>query len=376
MRKKDKIVTLEAIATITGTTIGAGFLGIPYVVSRSGFIVGLLHLIFLAFMIILTNLCFSEVMLRTKGIHQIPGYIKIYLGKKARNLSIFAVVFGIYAALVAYFIGEGEVLSYIFTNSLKYSMAFSFLFFIVFSIIVFFGIKALEKSETGIMFVVILIILILALIFLPKGKFENLYYVSKNPVEWFLPYGVVLFSFLSFSALPEVRQEVLKNENVLKKAVIVGTLIPLVVYIIFTISVLSFSGKQTPEIATIALGKIPSLLAVFTMFTASIALGNAIKDMYYFDLKFKKIYSFFLSTFLPLIIFILIKKFNLSNFIKVLEIGGAVSGGLTGILIIATFLKARKTKYRKPEFTLKIPKFIYFILMIIYLIGIVYVFLF
>ena len=380
MPTKEKLVMVEAIATITGTTIGAGFLGIPYVVARSGFAVGLLHLILLAAMIIFTNLCLSETMLRTKGIHQIPGYVKIYLGKSAKIIAIFAVIFGIYAALIAYFIGEGQVLSYIFTDSTQYSLIFSFLFFVVFAVIVFSGIKALEKSETVVMFIVIAIMVVIAFVFLPSTKAENLTYVSKNPIDWFFPYGVILFSFLSFSALPEVRQEVIGNEKVLKKAVIVGTLIPLILYTLFTAAILGFAGKATPEIATIALGKIPSLLAVFTMFTASIALGNAIKDMFHFDLKLKKIYAFLLATVLPFVIHVALTKFNLSSFVEMLDIGGAVSGGLTGILIVLTLLKARKTKIkiysRKPEFTLRLPNLVYFLLLLIYVLGMIYVFIF
>ncbi len=37
MKKK----LFQAIATLTGTVIGAGFLGIPYVMSKSGFLIGL-----------------------------------------------------------------------------------------------------------------------------------------------------------------------------------------------------------------------------------------------------------------------------------------------------------------------------------------------
>jgi tyrosine-specific transport protein len=379
-KRGERLAMLEAIATITGTTVGAGFLGIPYVVSKSGFVVGLIHLVLLAAMIILTNLCLSEVMLRTKGMHQIPGYAKLYLGRAAKAITIFAVLFGIYSALIAYFIGEGQVLSYVFTGSLEHSMLFSFLFFIVFASIVFFGIKALEESETAVMFVVMAFMLAIALVFLPSAKLQNLSYVSKNPVDWFLPYGVILFAFLSFSALPEVRQEVIGKEKVLKKAVVIGTLIPLVLYILFTTAILGFVGKATPEIATIALGKIPSILAIFTMFTASIALGTAIKDMFHLDLKLKKVYAFLLATFLPFILYILIVTFKLSGFVKMLDIGGAVSGGLTGIIIVLMLLKARKTRLkmfaRKPEFKLKLPGFIYLLLLLIYLFGIIYVFIF
>jgi len=379
-KKGERLAMLEAIATITGTTVGAGFLGIPYVVSKSGFVVGLIHLVLLAAMIILTNLCLSEVMLRTKGMHQIPGYAKLYLGRAAKAIAIFAVLFGIYSALIAYFIGEGQVLSYVFTGSLEHSMLFSFLFFIVFASIVFFGIKALEESETVVMFVVMAFMLAIALVFLPSAKLQNLSYVSKNPVDWFLPYGVILFAFLSFSALPEVRQEVIGKEKVLKKTVVIGTLIPLALYILFTTAILGFAGKATPEIATIALGKIPSILAIFTMFTASIALGTAIKDMFHLDLKLKKAYAFLLATFLPFILYILIVTFRLSDFVKMLDIGGAVSGGLTGIIIVLMLLKARKTRLkmfaRKPEFKLKLPGFIYLLLLLIYLFGIIYVFIF
>jgi amino acid permease len=379
-KRGERLAMLEAIATITGTTVGAGFLGIPYVVSKSGFVVGLIHLVLLAVMIILTNLCLSEVMLRTKGMHQIPGYAKLYLGRAAKVITIFAVLFGIYSALIAYFIGEGQVLSYVFTGSLEHSMLFSFLFFIVFASIVFFGIKALEESETAVMFVVMAFMLAIALVFLPSAKLQNLSYVSKNPIDWFLPYGVILFAFLSFSALPEVRQEVIGREKVLKKAVVIGTLIPLALYILFTTAILGFAGKATPEIATIALGKIPSILAIFTMFTASIALGTAIKDMFHLDLKLKKAYAFLLATFLPFILYILIVTFRLSDFVKMLDIGGAVSGGLTGIIIVLMLLKARKTRLkmfaRKPEFKLKLPSFIYLLLLLIYLFGIIYVFIF
>lgn len=364
--------SLAAIATLTGTAIGAGFLGIPYVVARAGFLVGLIHLFILALVIMLINLYLGEVILRTKKIHQLPGYASKYLGKWARALMIFTMIFGIYAALIAYFIGEGEVLSFIFTGTLQNSLIFSTIFFAIMASLVYFGIEALKKGETVGMIAVLSIVTVLIIIFLPKITLGNLHYVSDNPVEWFFPYGVILFSFLSFSALPEVKQEIKNNEKVFKKAIIIGAIIPLATYTLFTLAVVGFAGKATPEIATIALGKIPSLLAVFTMFTAGFALSNALRDMYKIDLKIKHFWAWFLTICLPFVIFLILYFFRLATFITVLEWSGVVSGGITGTLVLLMLIKAKKIGDRVPEYKMHINWFIVVIFILIFIAGILY----
>ncbi|MEM2933100.1 MAG: aromatic amino acid transport family protein [Candidatus Pacearchaeota archaeon] len=375
-REEKKGKLFAAIATLTGTAVGAGFLGIPYVVAKSGFLIGLIQMIVLALIIMLVNLYLGEVILRTKETHQLPGYALKYLGKGARAIMVFSMLFGIYAAMIAYFIGEGQVLSFIFTGTLNYSLVFSFAFFVVMALLIYFGIEALEKGETFGMITVLSIIIILTIIFLPKVSLSNLAHVSKDPVEWFLPYGVILFSFLSFSALPEVKQEIKNNEKIFKKAIIVGALIPLLTYALFTFAVVGFAGKATPEIATIALGKIPSLLAVFTMFTACFALGNALRDMYELDLKIKHFYSWLLAVIVPFVMFVIIYFFKLATFIIVLEWSGAVSGGLTGILALLMLLKAKRSGNRSPEYNVPINWVIAIILILVFVAGIAYQFIF
>jgi len=368
----EKRVLLTAVATLTGTAIGAGFLGIPHVISKSGFIIGLIQLIIISLLVMFTNLCLGEVILRTKGNHQLPGYASLYLGKGARIVMVLTMLFGIYSALIAYFIGEGQVLSFIFTNTPNYSLLFSFAFFIIVSFLVYFGIEALKKGETIGIIAVLSIVIILAIIFSPKIKLSNLTYVSNNPIEWFFPYGVILFSFLSFSALPEVKQEIRGNEKVFKKAIIIGALIPLIAYTIFTIAVIGFAGKETPEIATIALGKIPSLLAVFTMFTACFALSNALRDMYKLDLKIKYFYAWLLAVIMPFIIFLALYFLKLATFIMVLEWSGVVSGGITGILALLMLFKAKKKGKRAPEYEMKISIPVIIIISMLFIAGIIY----
>ena len=101
-----------AIATLTGMIIGAGFLGIPYVVAKSGFITGLIHMCVLAGVMMLLNLMVGEITLSTRSIHQLPGYASKYLGRKTKSFIFIASIFGLYAAMTAYLLGEGESISF------------------------------------------------------------------------------------------------------------------------------------------------------------------------------------------------------------------------------------------------------------------------
>jgi len=73
------------VFTLTGTVIGAGILGLPYVFAKSGFFVGLFWLIFLGIITIYFNLALGEVTLRTKGVHHLPGLAEKYLGNCTAN---------------------------------------------------------------------------------------------------------------------------------------------------------------------------------------------------------------------------------------------------------------------------------------------------
>jgi len=367
---------IAAIATLTGTIIGAGFLGIPHVIAKSGFFIGLMHIIAIGLIIMLINLYLGEVSLRTKGLHQLPGYARKYLGKAGSIMMFFSMIFGVYSALTAYLIGEGQSLSFFIFGTINYSFILSIGFFILMAFLVYSGIETLKKGESIGLIAVIIMLILIAIFFLPKINLSNITYINKDLTTAFLPYGIVLFSFLAFSSLPELERELKGNERLMKKAIIIGSLIPIIAYALFSFVVVGFAGKATPEIATIALGKLPSLLAVFTMFTAFFALSIALYDMYRLDGKLKKIKAFLLTCIVPLILFLIIAKYNLISFVNILEISGAVSGGVSGIAILLMLLKAKKSGNRKPEYSMKINWLIAVLLMALFLFGIAYQFLF
>ena len=73
-----------AASTLIGTIIGAGIFGIPYVVVKSGFPIGLTHILIIAILTIITMLYLGEIALRTKENCHLAGYAEKYLGKKGK----------------------------------------------------------------------------------------------------------------------------------------------------------------------------------------------------------------------------------------------------------------------------------------------------
>ncbi len=359
-----------AISALMGTIIGAGILGIPYVIMRSGFLIGILNMVLVAAIMLLIYLYIGEIGLRTKENHQLTGYAEKYLGKKGKKIMFFAFAFGIYSALIAYIIGEGESLSYLFLNTTSYSLYFGIAFWFLLSIITFFGLKALKKGEKlGITIILILIFSIVAL-FWNKIDISNLTY--NNPALFYFPFSVIMFSFLGFDAIPEVERILSKNKHLTKKAIIITIFLVLIIYTIFTLIVIGTKGQATPHIATLALGKIFVLLGMLTMFTAYLGLSNALVDTFYFDYKKSRKSSWLYTILIPLIMFVFLNLFEKDSFIKVIAISGIVSGGLTSILILFMIKKAKLLGKRKPEYSMRYSKILTWIIILILILAMVF----
>ncbi|MFA5020124.1 MAG: aromatic amino acid transport family protein [Candidatus Pacearchaeota archaeon] len=339
---------ISAAFTLTGTIIGAGILGLPYVFSRSGFLVGVLWLLILGFILMYVNLCLGEVTLRTKQKHQLPGLAEHYLGKIGKRVMLFAVLFGVYSALLAYLIGEGQSLSHIFFNTTDYALYFAFGFWLLMTLLLREGLKGLKKVESYGVIAVLFLIFLIFVVFAPGIQKENLVFI--NTTNLFLPLGVVLFAFLGFTSIPELEMELKGNEKSLKKAIIIGSAIPIIVYLIFTLVFVGVLGNSVQEVATLSFGKLVNVLGIFTMFNSYFVLSFCLKDMFRFDLRITKFRNFLFVSVFPIAIYFLIYYFNLFDFIGILGIGGVVSGGVSGVLILLMNIKAKKTGDRKPEY--------------------------
>lgn len=368
-----------AVSTLIGTIVGAGILGIPYVVAKAGFLVGFILMLVLGVAFIFLNLFAGEVVLRTKEQHQLTGYAEKYLGRNGKRIMTFTMLFAIYGALTAYLIGEGETLRALF--QFGEPLYYSLLFFILGVFIVWRGMKSTGKAELILISLLFLVVISITLFSYQNLNFNNFTFFDFS--KFFLPYGIILFAMMGSPAIPEMQEVLGKDKQLMKKAIIVGTCIPIILYIVFTFLIMGLVGVDQFEvlapnerIATVALsmyahpllGIFANILAILSMFTSFLTLGTALAQVYEYDYAISRSLSMLLTFAIPVIIVI----FNLTTFIAVLGITGAVAGGLDGILITLMYWKAKVLGDRMPEYSLSSYKWIGILLIILLVLGILY----
>lgn len=362
----------KAIAILVGTTIGAGMFGIPYVISQIGFVPGLIYLLLLGGLVLILNLAYGEVILRTPGDHQIAGYVNVYLGKSREmyNTLVTIVVFtSLYGALLAYLIKIGEFVSLLL--GVNAPTIFSFLFFLLAYFIVYYGLKAVSSYQLYLVGFLLILVAVIAVLGVGKIQTENL--MGSNLSAILIPYGVLLFALSGNSVIPEMEEVLRKEPKKLKKSIIIGTIIPLLSYLVFAVMVVGVCGRLTSDDAVSGLLlflpdhiiKLGTVLGILTMGTSFLSSVYILKETWQRDYKVPKKTAFALAAFPALILLLL----GANEFIRVLEFSGAISGGLAGILILLMFQEAKKKGKRKPAFSFKIPKILISLLYVVFALG-------
>lgn len=368
-----------AVCTLVGTTIGAGILGLPYAIAKAGFLPGFFLILLIGISFIFLNLFLGEVVLRTKGQHQLTGYAGQYLGPWGKRVMTFSMLVSIYGALTAYLIGQGTALHAIFKFGSP--TLYIILFFLLGFYVVYRGIKATGKAE--LILVSTLIVVTVAIGFFSFDRIDTAHFTGQNLSQLLLAYGVIIFAFVGSAAIPELQEELEQEKKKMKKAILIGSLVPIVVYLLFTVTMVGLIGldqfevlKPNERIATVALsmyshpllGLLANILAVLTMSTSFFALGLALQEMYQFDYRLPRTIALILTFTIPF----LTAVFKLTTFIAVLGTTGVLAGGLDGILIVLMYWKAKLQGQRKPEYSLPTHKLIGFLLILLFALGILY----
>jgi len=201
------------------------------------------------------------------------------------------------------------------------------------------------------------------------GKIEISNLSTYNIDRAFIPVGVVMFALMGFSAIPEALRVLRRKEELLKKAILLAAVIPIVIYTIFTLIVVGVRGNETPEIATLALGRPFIILGILTMFTAYFGLTMALRDIYRFDLNYKKFKAWFLACFIPFFLYLIVHSFNLAGFVEIIGFTGAIFGTINGVMVLLMVRKARKMGKRKPEYVLRLPPWVIWVLITCLILG-------
>jgi tyrosine-specific transport protein len=373
--KEDVKKFLRGVFIMTGMIIGVGMFGVPYVLAKAGALAGLTYFIVLGAIMVLNHLAYGETLLRTGGNHRLAGLAEIYLGKLWKHIAAVVTTLSFYGAIIAYIIVGGMFLKTLLSPFFGGDIfAYQVIFFTAMAFMIFIGLRIFASAQT-ILTAALLAILAL-IVFLGIWKISPANFTPIDFKDFFLPYGVILFSIGGAAAIPEIIETMGRDKKKVRDAVLWGSVAGIGLIAAFSFTALGIGGKNTGADALALFssvfggwfGYIGAAFGLLAVATSFLPLGLYLKEQFQYDFKINGIFSWTLACFIPFFMFL----FGTRDFIKVIGFTGAVFAGVEGIMMSAVYLKARLSGRRKPEYSLSAPSFIFYIIMLIFALGMIY----
>ena len=337
---------VQAVAVVFGTIVGAGVLGVPYAIAQVGLLSGTVILLVVGVALTFLMLFVGEVALRSEKPQQLTGYTAQFVGLKAKHILAVVLIINIYGALLAYVVGQGEVLSNLFGGG---AVSWSILFLVVGGVFIVLGIDAIKYVET--LLTALILSILAAVIFLSAPEITTVNIFTGTPTfsGVLTAYGVALTACFGLTAVPQVRNILFKSSpHTIRRALLWGALLPPLLYVVFAAVVIGVTGEATTPVATIGLGEqlggsvliLGSVFAVAAMATSFLALGLALRNVFYRDYNIPLAIASVLTLGVPAILF----AFGLRDFILILSVIGVFALGLVGVMGVITYWMARSKK--------------------------------
>jgi tyrosine-specific transport protein len=217
-----------AILLVAGTAIGGGMLALPVLTSLGGFIPSLVIFCLCWLFMACTGLLFLEVCQWTKKGSNVISMAEKTLGPFGKAVAWGVYLFLFYCLTLAYIVGCGNLVSQTFQIP---DWAGPLLFVLVFSPIVFAGAKFTGKIN--ILCMLSLAILYCVFVFLGYSYVKSELLIERN---WPLSLMALPVAFASFGyqgIIPTLYEYLSYNLKKTRIAIIVGSSIPLVTYIVW-----------------------------------------------------------------------------------------------------------------------------------------------
>ncbi len=323
---------LLASLSLVGTIVGAGIFGIPYVFAQTGAAISLAYSAVLGTAALLVHWLYARVAAATPGKHRLVGYVRKHLGSRYAEVASITNPMSMLGSLLAYLILGGGFLSAIFGGSV---FAWSIAFFAVLSLALILPFRRLEFIEAWLTWFLIAAAAGIIAAATVHVRPQNLFIFGGD--KWFLPYGVVFFSFGGVSVIPDLVECLKKDMKKVWRAVFGGTAAAVAITVLFGLAVAGVSGTQTSANAidglvpflgryiTVA-GAIFGLLAVATSF---LSIGENLKEQFQFDFKLSLAAAWTATAGIPLVAYLS----GARDLIGVLGFVGSVFGVIDGIII-------------------------------------------
>lgn len=335
----------QASAVMIGYIIGVGMFGLPFVTAQAGVVLFFAYLLVLGFIQYFVHLVYANMIITTRSFHRLPGYVGKYLGLGGKTAVACAKLLGNYGALLAYIIISGSFLFELLGPFLGGSEFFyGSVIFLLEAIVVFFGIGMIARFELAMSIMLFLVVFLL----FAKGS-EVVSIANFQTFDWrcfFLPYGAMLMALDGNGSLPIVAKLLDKDPKKIKSVIRFSMLASSLVTVVFVLTIVGISGPLTTENALsgvkLILGDGVIVLAlifgVISMMTSVFGVAESIKETLWWDYKVNKTAAWALAVGVPYALYVL----GVNSLVDVIGFAGAIAGGFSAVMMIATFMKMRK----------------------------------
>ena len=223
------------IFIIVGTTVGGGMLAIPVVSCLAGLIPSFLLISFVWLFMLLASFFLLDVNITvySKDTNMISISEKT-LGKWGKYISWVAYLFLLYSLNTAYISGSSILLSkgfFSLTSQHLSTWIGPLPLLLVFSIVVYLGTKSVDYFNRFLMIGLFLSYFIL-IFFLPD-KITSSNYTHMDFSANLLSLPIIITSFGYQIVIPSLTTYMNHNKKLLKRMVIIGSLIPLLIYLLW-----------------------------------------------------------------------------------------------------------------------------------------------
>lgn len=360
------------ILLVAGTTIGAGMLALPVITGFAGFIPSFLLL--LAFWVYMTFTAFLllEVTLSMEDNVNMMTMAKRILGRGGEVVSWVTYLFLLYSLTTAYIAGSGPIIADFVYGATGYAMpswANVLPLLGIFGFFVYMGTKSVDYINRLLMIGLVIAYGAMVIFLSPHVKPDLL--AQSNWKYLYIAVSVVATSFGFHIIIPSLTAYMNRDKKLLIKAILIGSIIPLIVYLVWellTLGIIPLSSVKTGYLegangahllsgilGSSSLAMIARLFSFFAIVTSFLGVSLSLSDFLADGFKIKKTRAgraiLYILTFLPPLIFTLTDP---RAFLSALEYAGAF-----GVVILLGLLPAlmawRGRYYQNYHSTLKVP---------------------
>lgn len=323
-----------SVATLVGTTIGAGVFALPSLFARMGIWQASLCFWAIALLIAITYVLYVDVIVSESSIHRLPGYVRLKLGKRWGDAAAFTNFFKIYGTHVIYLLLGGvffQSLLTAFSISIPSRVGLTVLFLLV-ATAVWGGLRRVSRIElftTGAMLILFSVVILYSL----RQSAPATVFIAQP--SW-AAFGLILFALTGLPAIGEIVELSKRKRNEAHRAVLAGTLLSALVIWLFAMAMARIGGTQITQdpksLAVILHGWGPIVIPVIGLFSVGTAYLCTAEDLQSSWIRDYKL-SFRAAWILAMVPSFLIAFLLGDGFVVLAALLGTICGGLNGVFV-------------------------------------------